>query len=60
MRIVIAIAMIAAVAPPLVAQRGIFRTKTEVVAISTSVKKGNSPVANLKSADFRLYDTDVV
>ena len=55
-----AIALIAVSVMPLAAQRGIFRAKTEVVAISASVKKGNSPVANLKSADFRLFDADVV
>jgi len=60
MKPVIVIALIAAATMPLAAQRGIFRTKTEVVAISASVKKGNAPVANLKSADFRLFDGDVV
>ena len=53
------ISIVVLFAIPIAAQRGVFRTKTEVVAISTSVKKGNAPVATLKSADFRLYDTDV-
>lgn len=59
MKTLVTIGIVALFAIPIAAQRGIFRTKTEVVAISTSVKKGNAPVANLKSADFRLYDADV-
>jgi VWFA-related protein len=60
MKSAITIAIVIVLAIPIAAQRGIFRAKTEVVAISASVKKGNSPVANLKSADFRLFDLDVV
>ena len=36
-----------------------FRSRTDMVTVSVSVKKGNSPVANLTAADFRLYDNDV-
>jgi hypothetical protein len=36
-----------------------FTSRTDLVTVSVSVKKGNSPVANLTAADFRLYDNDV-
>lgn len=37
----------------------VFRARTESIAISTSVKRGNSPVANLKASDFKLTDNGV-
>jgi VWFA-related protein len=43
---------------PVFAQ-AVFRTRTESVAISASVKQANKPVANLTAADFRLTDNDV-
>jgi Ca-activated chloride channel family protein len=46
-------------AAPLAADQAIFRSATDVVAISVSVKRGNAPVANLTTADFALYDNDV-
>ena len=36
-----------------------FRARTESVAISASVKSGNSAVANLTASDFRLTDNGV-
>jgi VWFA-related protein len=39
--------------------QAVFRARTELVAISTSVKRGNAPVANLAAADFRVTDTGV-
>lgn len=36
-----------------------FRSRTDVVTVSVSVKQGNTTVANLTAADFRLYDNDV-
>lgn len=39
--------------------QAVFRTRTESVAISASVKRGNAPVANLAAADFRLTDNGV-
>ncbi len=41
------------------ADQAVFRTRTDLVAISASVKRGNAPVANLKAADFRLTDNGV-
>src|SRR5688500_5599287 len=49
--------------PPLgglTADQAVFRARTDVVSISTSVKRGNAPVANLAAADFRLIDNGVV
>lgn len=40
--------------------QAVFRTRTESVAISASVKRGNATVANLTSNDFRLTDNGVV
>ncbi len=34
--------------------QAVFRARTDLVAISASVKRGNAPVANLKAADFRV------
>jgi VWFA-related protein len=42
------------------AQPGVFRAKTELVAISVSVKRGNAPVANLSTRDFALFDNDTI
>lgn len=39
--------------------QAVFRARTESVAISTSVKRGNAAVANLTAADFRLTDNGV-
>ena len=43
----------------LTADQAVFRARTDLVAISASVKRGNAPVANLKAADFRLTDNGV-
>ena len=40
-------------------QQGLFRARTELVAISASVKRGNAAVANLTAADFARHDNDV-
>jgi VWFA-related protein len=40
-------------------QSAVFRTETELVAVSVSVKRGNSAVANLTARDFVLFDNDV-
>ena len=39
--------------------QAVFRTRTDVVAISASVKRGNAPVPNLKAGDFRVTDNNV-
>ncbi|MGH9219413.1 MAG: VWA domain-containing protein [Vicinamibacterales bacterium] len=44
---------------PSLGAQAVFRTRTDLVAISASVKRGNAPVANLKAADFRLTDNGV-
>jgi Ca-activated chloride channel family protein len=51
-------AMVVAVDDPAAGQ-AVFRARTESVAISASVKRGNDPVANLKASDFRLTDNGV-
>jgi VWFA-related protein len=60
---VAAILFLACAAAPaaasLAAQRGVFRARTDLVSISVSVKRGNTPVANLTSRDFALFDNDV-
>jgi VWFA-related protein len=43
----------------LVSAQAIFRARTDVVAVSASVKRGNNPVANLTAQDFRLTDNGV-
>jgi VWFA-related protein len=43
----------------LTGEQAVFRTRTDLVAISASVKRGNAPVANLTAADFRLTDNGV-
>ena len=40
-------------------QRPVFRSTTLGVAVDVSVKKGNTPVANLTAADFALTDNGV-
>jgi VWFA-related protein len=40
-------------------QRPVFRSTTLGVAVDVSVKKGNTPVANLTAADFELTDNGV-
>ena len=37
----------------------VFRSQTDAIAISASVKNGNMPVAGLAAADFRLTDNGV-
>jgi VWFA-related protein len=39
--------------------QAVFRARTESVAISASVKRGNAAIANLTAADFRLTDNGV-
>jgi VWFA-related protein len=39
--------------------QAVFRARTDVVAISASVKRGNAPVANLTAGDFRVTDNGV-
>ena len=48
-----------AVAFVLIAPPQLFRSGTEAVEISASVKRGNVPVANLTAADFRVADNGV-
>jgi len=43
----------------LTADQAVFRARTDLVAISASVKRGNAPVANLEAADFRVTDNGV-
>ena len=40
-------------------QTAVYRARTDAVAISVSVKRGNAPVGNLTSSDFALFDEDV-
>jgi VWFA-related protein len=51
--------LVALGAPPLNGGQTVFRARTESVAVSASVKRGNAPVANLTAADFRLTDNGV-
>jgi len=39
--------------------QAVYRARTEAVAISASVKRGNAPVANLTAKDFHLTDNGV-
>jgi VWFA-related protein len=41
------------------AEQAVFRARTDLVAISASVKRGNAPVANLTASDFHLTDNGV-
>ena len=41
------------------ADQAVFRARTDLVAISASVKRGNAAVANLTAADFRVTDNGV-
>ena len=43
----------------LTSDQAVFRARTDLVAISASVKRGNAPVANLAAADFRVTDNGV-
>ncbi len=43
----------------MLAEQAVFRARTDIVAISASVKRGNAPVANLTASDFRLTDNGV-
>ena len=52
-------AAIAALSVVVADAQAIFRARTESVAISVSVKRGNAPVANLTAADFVVHDLDV-
>ena len=54
-----AVALTVIAAGTLTAQRGVFRARRDLVSISVSVKRGNSPIANLRSGDFALFDNDV-
>jgi VWFA-related protein len=44
---------------PTSARQTTFRLTTAIVSVSVSVKRGNTVVANLKAADFRLTDDGV-
>ena len=59
----IALAVLAAglatVVTPLGAQLPVFRSTTATVTMNVSVKRGNSVVANLTAADFRVTDNGV-
>jgi hypothetical protein len=50
---------LALVVEPMAARQTTFRATTAVVAVSVSVKRGNTVVANLKAADFTLTDNGV-
>lgn len=39
--------------------QAVYRARTEAVAISASVKRGNAPVANLTAKDFQLTDNGI-
>jgi hypothetical protein len=56
----VAVAFVVAAGPDLAAQRPTFHAVTSVVEVSTSVKRGNSAVANLTAEDFRLTDNGVL
>lgn len=43
----------------LAARQAVFRARTESVAISASVKRGNAAVPNLTASDFKLTDNGV-
>ena len=51
--------VIAALAVVAIGAQAVFRARTDLVAISVSVKRGNAPVANLTAADFVLLDNEV-
>jgi VWFA-related protein len=59
MRTFFIVAVIAAASATVIGQRPVFRAQTELVSISASVKRGNTPVAHLTAADFALFDNDV-
>ena len=43
----------------LLGAQAVFRARTDLVAISASVKRGNAPVAHLTTRDFRVTDNGV-
>ena len=45
--------------PAWAGDQAVFRARTDLVAISAAVKRGNAPVANLEAADFRVTDNGV-
>lgn len=55
----LAMALIAGCTAVVAADQAVFRARTELVAISASVKRGNAPVANLAASDFRVTDNGV-
>jgi len=55
---VLAAAALALVA--LAPQQGVFRTRTDVVAIDVAVAEGRKPILTLNAADFELRDNGVV
>lgn len=55
MKLAIALSIVALLA----GDQAVFRARTDLVAISASVKRGNTPVPNLTAADFQLTDNDV-
>lgn len=57
--LVIVVLAMKMVPTPFLGAQVVFRARTDLVAISTSVKRGNAPVANLNAADFRLTDNGV-
>ena len=57
MRFAVAAALVMPLA--LSGEQAVFRARTDIVAISASVKRGNAPVANLTAADFRLTDNGI-
>ena len=57
---VLAVLAAGAVVTPLEAQLPVFRSTTATVTMNVSVKRGNSVVANLTAADFRVTDNGVL
>src|SRR5687768_17016076 len=57
--LVIVVLAMKMVPTPFLGAQAVFRARTELVAISASVKRGNAPVAHLTAADFRLTDKGV-
>ena len=57
--LVIVVLAMKIVPTPFLGAQAVFRARTDVVAVSASVKRGNAPVANLKAVDFRLTDNGV-
>lgn len=55
-RVLITALLAIAVGVALDAGQAVFRARTDLVSISTSVKRGNAPVPNLTAADFTVTD----